>query len=283
MNMHAEHGLMCGFLLCATPMATVAWGQANQGPRHSETIKHVSHAPWEALSQKKIFFGHQSVGGNLITGMATIVREQDSVHFPLRIVEITRPEEFGAEPIFAHAWLGQNAFPESKIKAFADFIRGGIGNKADIAFFKFCYIDFSANTDTSEIFGKYRNAMFDLRRGFPRTTFVHVTVPLVEQRSGTKDLVKALLGRSIKDVDANVKRNVFNALLRKEYSGTEPLFDLAQVESSYLDGKRETFERDGKVYEALIPDYTDDGGHLNKKGSQLAVSNLLLYLMTLEK
>jgi hypothetical protein len=73
-------------------------------------------------------------------------------------------------------------------------------------------------------------------------------------------------------------RTRFNDILRKYYSEKEPFFDLAKAESTFPDGKRETFEVDGKTYEAMVPMYSDDGGHLNELGrSHIAV----LFLLTL--
>ena len=76
----------------------------------------------------------------------------------------------------------------------------------------------------------------------------------------------------------NVKRNEYNALLKSEYEGKDPILDLAAVESTYPDGKRESFEHDGKVVYALIPGYTYDGGHLNEIGRYRAANELLKVL-----
>ena len=54
------------------------------------------------------------------------------------------------------------------------------------------------------------------------------------------------------------KAEQFNELLIKEYDGKEPVFDLAEIESTRPDGRRETFTKDGKTYYSLIPDYTYD-------------------------
>jgi lysophospholipase L1-like esterase len=70
-------------------------------------------------------------------------------------------------------------------------------------------------------------------------------------------------------------------LLRKNYEGKEPVFDLARIESTRPDGTRETFTQDGKTYYALVPAYTKDGGHLNKLGRKKVAEQLLLLLVSL--
>ena len=37
----------------------------------------------------------------------------------------------------------------------------------------------------------------------------------------------------------------------------------------------------GKEYYTLIPDYTDDGGHLNDLGKEIIAEKLLLFLVNL--
>ena len=72
-------------------------------------------------------------------------------------------------------------------------------------------------------------------------------------------------------------------MLSKEFAGKEPLFDLAAVEATTLDGKRTAFEHRGTPFHALLPAYTDDGGHLNKQGRRVAAEQLLILLAGLVK
>ncbi len=196
-----------------------------------------------------------------------------------KIVETDDPSEFN-RPLFAHARVGKNKDPFSKIDAFADFMEKGIGNKADIAFFKFCYVDIGAETDVEKVFSDYKNSLSSLMKTYPKTTFVHVTVPLKSLQSGIKAFVKKIIGRPMWGYDDNIKRNQFNELLRKEYDGKAPIFDLARTESTLPDGKRSSFSKDGKNYYFMVPDYTHDGGHLNELGRKRAAEQLLVVLTT---
>jgi len=108
---------------------------------------------------------------------------------------------------------------------------------------------------------------------------VHVTVPLTaeEKNSSFTDSAKTTLRRML-GREANVKRNEFNQLLRETYAGKEPLFDLAEVESTRADGKRSYYTRGfDKVY-TLAPEWTTDGGHLNEEGRRAAAQKLLQVL-----
>jgi hypothetical protein len=110
--------------------------------------------------------------------------------------------------------------------------------------------------------------MARLRQAFPGVRFVHVTSPLTVVQSGPKAWIKRLMGRPLGGVAANVSRERFNALVRKEYAGREPLFDLAQVESRLPDGRTVTFQEGGTTYPALADGYASDGKHLNDLGAR---------------
>jgi len=70
-------------------------------------------------------------------------------------------------------------------------------------------------------------------------------------------------------------------MLRKEYLGKEPLFDIAQAESTRPDGTRSTFTNNGTTYYSLVSEYTDDDGHLNELGQQAVAQDLLILLAKL--
>jgi len=242
------------------------------------SIKDVSSEKWEKLVQKKIYFGHQSVGNNIISGIKDLMEENPKIR--LTILETNNPADF-ARPIFGHSKVGENKDPKSKIDEFARLMDERLGNNTDIAFFKFCYIDIIAGTDVGTLFSDYKNTMLRLRNTFPKTTFVHVTVPVRIVQTGVRVWIKKVIGRPIGGYDDNIKRNQFNELLRKEYNGKEPIFDLAKIESTSPDGTRSAFSKDGETYYSLISEYTQDGGHLNEKGRRTVAEQLLILLANL--
>ena len=71
---------------------------------------------------------------------------------------------------------------------------------------------------------------------------------------------------------------LLNDLLRSEYVGHYPFFDLARIEATSLNGNISSFTKDGKTYLTLANEYTYDGGHLNEEGSKRAAEQLLILL-----
>jgi hypothetical protein len=246
-------------------------------------IKDISATAWNKLGGKKIFFGHQSVGRNIFAGIGDIITENPDIN--LNIMTISEPMIL-EKGVFAHANIGKNREPQSKIDAFASYMENGIGHSAEIAFFKFCYVDVVSETDVQELFTAYKTDIAKLKNKFPETTIVHFTVPLKKKYDPSlKQWIKDLLKRSRGSLsnEHNVKRNEFNDLIISEYNDSEPVFDIAKLESVYTDGSRETFSEKGKIYYSLVPEYTDDGGHLNEKGRKIIAEQLLIFLANLSQ
>jgi hypothetical protein len=168
------------FLFLSTLLIACNGEKMPENPVSYGSIKDVPESTWTKLSQKKIFFGHQSVGFNIIDGLKDLMKENPQIK--LNIVETSNPSDFDA-PLFAHARVGKNTDPKSQIDAFANFIEEGIGNKADIAFFKFCYVDVMAGTDSQKVFDDYKKSMSNLTKKYPKTNFIHVTVPLKQKQN----------------------------------------------------------------------------------------------------
>lgn len=242
------------------------------------SIKDVPAEAWQKLSQKKIYFGHQSVGNNILDGVRDIMKENPQIK--LNIMETSDPKDFNA-PVFAHSAVGKNMDPISKCDAFADYMAKGLGQKADFAFFKFCYIDILKATDVNKVFIGYKDSIERARKSSPSATIIHITTPLRVVQTGPRVWIKRIIGRPIGGYDDNVKREQFNDLLRKEYSGKEPIFDLALIASILPDGSQVAFKKDGKVYPALAPAYTYDGGHLNEPGRKKVAEQFLIFLANL--
>lgn len=239
------------------------------------SIKEIPQSTWKKLAEKRIYFGHQSVGQNILSGVGDVLR--DNPQIKLSLVEVKGENTFST-PQFAHSGIGSNGNPQSKIEAFSALMDKGMGRSANIAFFKFCYIDFDPSTDVEKVFHMYKETMGNLQKRYPNITFIHVTVPLTVLQKGPKAWVKSLLGKPISGYDDNINRCQFNELLRKEYGDKAPLFDLAAIESTFPDGRRAFFQKDGHIYYHLVEDYTYDDGHLNEKGRKIAAEQLLVLL-----
>lgn len=208
------------------------------------------------LSQLRIFFGHQSVGMNLLDGVREIAARHSEI--PLRVSEVA-----GELPAatFGHAFIAENGKPELKLEGFERAL-STIGPVADVALLKFCYADFSRDTDPAALFARYQASLRAVQTRYPRLTFVHVTVPLTTVDTSAKSVAKRLLGRAPGGLLENARREDFNALLRAAFAEKEPLFDLALLESTAPGGAREQHGWNGQMIPALHPAYTEDGGHL---------------------
>lgn len=224
----------------------------------------------EKLTTLKVFFGHQSVGANVLEGVPGVYA-QAGVAAP-RILDVSSGElssDVGPGTIL-HSYIGVNGDPQGKLTDFAAKLRSGLGSQIDVAVLKFCYVDITAGTDVDTLFASYRSTMAVLEEEFPRVAFVYATAPLTTE-TGAKQSVKNMLGR----VSDNVARERYNALVRAAYGDSGRLFDIAAVESTEPDGTRVSRSVDGAVHFALYDGYASDEGHLDGEGATRAASEFL--------
>ena len=242
------------------------------------TIGELTETAKARLATKRIFFGHQSVGGNIMDGVGDLVREQPTLG--LKVVGLDESASTSGG-FFAHALVGTNEHPTTKTDEFARLLDEGLASRVDIAFHKYCFVDVTERVDAQGVFAHYRDTMGRLRAAYPGVTFVHVTAPLMAVQSGPKALVKKMLGRAPARYQDNFRREQFNELIRREYLGREPVFDLAAVESSAPDGRQETISFQGTNGRALFAPHTSDGGHLNEIGRRRVAEELVVLLAQL--
>jgi hypothetical protein len=273
-----------GLIIVATMLASGCSGGNMEGKElEFDSIRRVPEAQWKKLAEERIYFGHQSVGYNIIEGITDIIKNNPQIK--LNIIQTVDPTKF-ATPFFAHSPVGANGDPKSKVDEFVKFMDAGLGNQVALAFMKFCYVDFTASTDVEKVFQDYRKTFSALKGTYPKTTFIHVTAPLtapLSLKDRLKQIIKKIIGRPTASIEDNIKRSQFNDKMRKEYDGKEPLFDLARIESTSPDGTQALFEKDGKTYPHLFPAYTYDGGHLNEMGRKVVAEQLLVFLANLSR
>ncbi len=231
----------------------------------------------DTISKKKIYFGHQSVGYNMLDGVKSLIAGIDFKG--LSINETGNPASI-QQPQFAHSPNGKNTKPETKIKAFKETMARGMGRAADMAFFKFCYVDITAATDVEALFDAYKKTMDELIKSYPKVTFIHMTVPVTMEKTGfietIKSLIKKIIGRDTGYERDNIRRMEFNTRLIEAYGST--VFDLARVESTKQDGTTVLSDLGGASHYFLLPQYTSDGGHLNSEGAQFVAYNFIRFL-----
>ncbi len=228
------------------------------------------------LAAARIYFGHHSVGSNILRGLELIARDAgvETIH----LVELEAgsaralPDRF-----FAHSPVGKNGDPIGKVDEFVKRFRFEIPHPIHIAFMKFCYVDFTPDTDVPELFRYYRAKMGRLIEEYPQVRFLHATVPLHARRVGLKDRIKLMLNRPHWEDGANQRRAEFNELLLRSFEESR-VFDIARAESTNPDGTHVRFGLGGQRYPSLSPAYTEDGGHLNEIGQRRVAAELIRVL-----
>jgi hypothetical protein len=220
------------------------------------------------VSRTRVFFGHQSVGMNVLDGVPGVYAAQGMAAPPIE-QESTRP---GTDAGFvSHAFIGENEKPLLKISDFDAKMRSGIGERVDVAMMKLCYVDLMSDTDVGALLTRYRKTIAALEADFPKVTFVHVTAPLMTEQGSLSKLKSRLTGSSQGGPAENAARERLNALIRREYASGH-LFDLAAVESTAPDGNRAAGTYQEQSYYRLYEGYAADSGHLNGEGARVAAT-----------
>jgi hypothetical protein len=226
----------------------------------------------------RVYFGHQSVGGNVVEGLQELRALAGDT--ALRIVH--DPSADALPPaFFAESKVGTNGDPLGKLAVFRRAVDTALAGRLDVALVKICYVDLNRGyaVDPDSLFAAYRKTVLDLEAAHPGLAVIPVTSPLTVSGYGARgrlDRLKGEIARWLGRPDDNARRAVFNARLREAFRD-RPLFDLAAVESTRPDGSRVRYGRGGEI-EALAPEYSADGGHLNALGRKVAARALLRVL-----
>ena len=273
----------CGAMTATLRLVVIATvliipGACNDGNTSKTTSQSpMNTLPLDALNRKKFFFQHQSVGNNIIDGIEMLARDSN---IPVSIIGLDADANHLSisQNGLAHSRGGKNRFPLTKIDSFVSQIqRFDPEARPDVAFMKFCYIDFNADTDVATLFKHYTTALDQLAKQYPDIRFLHITTPLTAEPTPWRMLINRLLRRFTVADSYNSQRERFNRLLRQRYP-EDQIFDLARYESTWPNGKREMFGENNNTYPALVPDYTEDGGHLNESGQRYIAAKFVEFL-----
>ena len=224
-----------------------------------------------AFAAAKVFFAHQSVGANVISGVEPTFEAFGQV--APAVVE-TRDSLPSGTGVLAHAHVGVNGDPFGKLSDFVSIVDGSLGDQVDVAVLKFCYVDVVADTDVEDVFSAYAATMAELERKHPGVRFVYTTVPLSTDR-GWKATVKSWIGRDDQMGPAdNLARQRYNQLIRDRYGASGRLFDIAAVEATLTDTPT-LRNAEGRDYYVLNAALAADTGHLNDIGARVAASEFI--------
>lgn len=242
------------------------------------SLSEVPAQKWQALAAKRIYFGHQSVGFNILDGIKDIMK--DNAQINLNLMEST---DFTIQPsgAFFHSAVGANTDPVSKMKDFEKALAANSAGTIDIALLKLCYVDITADTKPDQVFTAYVDMLKRVKANNPQTTIVHFTAPITRNQSGWKAYIKNIIGKPVGGQKDNIKRLDYSRLITSTFDSKEPVLDIARIESTKRDGARTSFKDNGNAYFYLNPEYTYDGGHLNEVGRKLVAEQLLLLLVSI--
>jgi hypothetical protein len=229
------------------------------------------------LSQRTIFFGHQSVGRNILEGVRELMAADPRIR--LRVVDAAA-EPLGGEPGLLDFRIGRNGDPASKNASFLQVLAANRVPAGAVLISKYCYADIDGSTNVEKMFADYRGMVAVLRSRYPQAVVLHTTVPLTVSEPLWKYRVKKAIGHGT-GVEVNARRNHFNDLLRAEYRGKDPIFDIAEAESTHADGSRQYVDVGGRRVYTLASEWSDDGSHFNQAGRRMIARRLLETLVEL--
>src|SRR2546423_4655233 len=194
-------------------------------------------AQWAQIATRTIYFGHQSVGTDILSG---VHYWNDQLTLRLRLLQAYDAATVSG-PGLVHFAAGQNRDFASKNAAILRFLASRPRPDGAIVLWKYCYVDIDSGTDVESLFEEYRATVAAIAADHPDVTVVHTTVPLTNTvESAFKARAKHFLGRDTLRAAA-VARHAYNNLIRTEYADREPLFDIAKAESTRTDGARASF------------------------------------------
>jgi hypothetical protein len=222
------------------------------------------------IGESHIYFGHQSVGENIVSGLKDIISESKQSGLRVSDLQNTIPDN----NYFLHSKIGNNGDPQSKFIEFAAKVNALSDKKLEIAMMKLCFVDFNKGTNIESIFNSYVKMVDSLQKKYPSLTIIHITVPLKSPPTLIIKIKALIKNRNIDDPEDNITRNRYNELILSKYP-QEYIFDLAKAESTYPDDRRESVSVNGMSSYSLIKEYTDDGGHLNKVGQRIIAEKLI--------
>jgi len=227
----------------------------------------------------RIFFGHQSVGADLLAGIDDLSRGARQTQ--AQVVGLEQASSASHPLLIIHERLGTNREPLTKIAAFRELLNSAQRPELDVALLKFCYVDITSHDEAQQLLSQYEAAIEQLSAVHDSVRLVHCTVPLRILPTGPYAWLRGVLKRRHPGFEANRAREWFNERLRQRYSARGLLFDLAAIEARHPDGQRCSRSHRGVRVPALAPEWTYDGGHLNERGRSMAAAAFLEFLQAL--
>ena len=236
---------------------------------------------FEIVSRHRIFFGHKSVGDDIVDGLRLISTKNAKP--PLKILLIDQPSaDTVPAAYFLHAKIGKNGDCISKAAAFSVNMDDVRLKDVEVVLFKFCFIDFNTDTNVDSVFSIYADTLKMLEGRFPRVKFIYATVPLLS-RYGYSGPIKGRLKELFGMKNDNIVRARYNNKIRQTFPERR-IFDIARIECTDSEGNSNFDVVNGDTVYHLFDEYSYDGGHLNQIGQKLVAQGLIKSIVaTLEE
>ncbi|MBI2892535.1 MAG: hypothetical protein HYY06_03220, partial [Deltaproteobacteria bacterium] len=195
---------------------------------------------------RRLFWGHQSVGENLIQGSSALGYSWG---------EASRASDYDEGTTWGHGSIGENGDPEGKIRAFVSLMDdAGLADAVDAASFKFCWIDFEQGTNVAALLDDALAAVAGVEARHPDLRILLVTPPLTTDEPAL-----------------NAMRWDYGRRMLDRASDDHVVFDLAAVIST--DSRGQACTSGGA--RRLCDEWASDNGHLTEAGSERAAKAFL--------
>ena len=236
----------CSFFLCLLVVGLSEEARCDNRVDNMKSISGITQDKWDMLASKRMYFGHQSVGFNIIAGVNDILERNSFIN--LDIKDLDKVEDL-SKPFLAHSAVGRNRFPDEKVSAFSEVMLSDFGGHVDVAFLKFCYVDAKEGANVEQMLAVYDRGIEEIRKARPNVVIVHFTIPIRAIPNGFVDRTKRRFGVGVlhKKAMGNIVKRDFNSLLLAKYGDKDLVFDIAKIESTAQNGESCTFRYKGRI------------------------------------
>ena len=167
---------------CSIPARRRAWRTLQAG---YSRLDEISGDRWDALSQKRIFFGHKSVGVNIIEGLEEVMARRPGIK--LRYPRDHRPGRFlgpGIRPL-SHREEQGPSFEDRGVPG--DHGKRRRPERRTSPFSSSVLSTSTMRPISTSLFKSYVELVEDLEKRFPDLKIVTFTVPLLSKPVGIQD------------------------------------------------------------------------------------------------
>jgi len=135
----------------------------------------------------KVFFGHQSVGNNIMDGLRDLAKLNPD-RYACNIQRIFNPNWYDHNHGFGEAPIGKNGSCSAKVEDFVKRMNEGLGERVDVAMMKFCFVDFTPKDNPEKDWRLYREGLETVEKAHPKVRVVWWTSPLMAPSNNRRAL-----------------------------------------------------------------------------------------------